>query len=312
MSRIYKLLVVISVPLAAQHFTAADYARAEKFMGYNTNPLVYHGAVRATWLDDGRFWYRTTTADGNEFVLVDPEKNSRGPAFDHARLAQALSAAAGSAYDAHHLPFTEIELNGNAISFSIGNRRWSCDAAAWSCAAGGTDAGGRGRGARNESISPDKKRAVFIRDNNLWSRDLATRKETQLTGDGIKDFGYATDNAGWSTSDRPIVLWSPDSKKVATFQQDQRGVGEMYLVNTKVGHPELRAWKYPLPGDDVVTTIQRVVIDVADPHVVRLKMPADQHRSSLCDDVACRGEWSDVAWSQDGSQLAFVSTSRDH
>ena len=87
----------------------------------------------------------------------------------------------------------------------------------------------------------------------------------------------------------------------------------MYLVTTKVGHPELKAWKYPLPGDDVVTTIQRVVIDVADPHVVRLKMPPDQHRSTLCDDVACRGgEWSDVQWSVRFGNIAFVSTSRDH
>ena len=103
----------------------------------------------------------------------------------------------------------------------------------------------------------------------LWSREVATSKETQLTTDGVKDFGYATDNAGWAGSDRPIVAWSPDGKKMATFQQDQRGVGEMYLVSTAVGHPELKAWKYPLPGDEVVTTIQRVVIDVADPHVVR-------------------------------------------
>jgi dipeptidyl aminopeptidase/acylaminoacyl peptidase len=42
-------------------------------------------------------------------------------------------------------------------------------------------------------------------------------------------------------------------------------------------------------------------------------MPPDQHRSTLCDHVACRGgEWSDVEWSPDGSRLAFVSTSRDH
>ena len=48
-------------------------------------------------------------------------------------------------------------------------------------------------------------------------------------------------------------------------------------------------------------------------NVVRLKMPPDQHRSTLCDDVACRGgEWNDVQWSADGQQLAFVSTSRDH
>ena len=30
--------------------TAADYARAEKFMTYNTAPLVLHGGVRPTWL----------------------------------------------------------------------------------------------------------------------------------------------------------------------------------------------------------------------------------------------------------------------
>jgi dipeptidyl aminopeptidase/acylaminoacyl peptidase len=318
----FTLLLMSGLSLSAQKFTAADYARAEKFMGYNTNPLVYGGAVRPTWLDpstldDGRFWYRTTTADGSEFIIVDPAKGTRLPAFDHTRLAQALSSASGSIYNARNLPFTEIELSGNTVSFTANSQRWSCDTSSWMCTSQGAGRGrggrGSGRGGNSESISPDKKRSVFIRDNNLWTREIATGKETQLTTDGVKDFGYATDNAGWTNSDRPIVQWSPDSKKVATFQQDQRGVGEMYLVNTKVGHPELRAWKYPLPGDDVVTTIQRVVIDVLDPHVVRLKMPPDQHRSSLCDDVACRGgEWADVQWSPDASQLAFVSTSRDH
>jgi len=144
-------------------------------------------------------------------------------------------------------------------------------------------------------------------------RDVATGKETQLTTDGVKDFGYATDNAGWIHSDRAVLLWSPDSKKIATFQQDQRGVGEMYLVETKVGHPMLQAWKYPLPGDAVVTTIQRVIINVDGPKVIRLQMPPDQHRSTVCDDIECRGSgWEDVEWSADALHLAFVSTSRDH
>src|SRR5678816_136951 len=86
----------------------------------------------------------------------------------------------------------------------------------------------------------------------------------------------------------------------------------MYLVDTKVGHPTLQAWKYPLPGDDVVTMIHRVVIDVDTGRTTRFKMGADQHRSTLCDDLACRGDWGDVQWSADGSTVAFVSTSRDH
>jgi dipeptidyl aminopeptidase/acylaminoacyl peptidase len=176
-----------------------------------------------------------------------------------------------------------------------------------------TDQATRRRSPRNDVPSPDGKRSVFIRDWNLWVRDTATGNETALTTDGMKDFGYATDNAGWTRSDRPIVVWSPDSKQVATYQQDQRNVGEMYLVRTRVGHPELQAWKYPLPGDDVVTMIHRVVIDVDAPKVVRFQMPPDQHRSTLCDDLACQnGVWEDVQWAPDSKTVAFASTSRDH
>jgi dipeptidyl aminopeptidase/acylaminoacyl peptidase len=174
---------------------------------------------------------------------------------------------------------------------------------------------GRGGGppARLDVRSPDGKRTAFIRDWNLWIRDLTTGKEAQLTKDGVKDFGYATDNAGWTRSDRPILAWSPDSKKIATFQQDQRRVGEMYLVDTTTGHPNLQAWKYPLPGDETVTMIHRVVVDADSGKIVRFQMPPDQHRSTLCDDLACRGgEWGDVQWSPDESTVAFVSTARDH
>ncbi len=34
----------------AAAMTTADYARAEKFVGYNTTPLVYRAGVRANWL----------------------------------------------------------------------------------------------------------------------------------------------------------------------------------------------------------------------------------------------------------------------
>ncbi|MBL7112235.1 MAG: DPP IV N-terminal domain-containing protein, partial [Bacteroidales bacterium] len=166
---------------------------------------------------------------------------------------------------------------------------------------------------RNDAVSPDGKKAAFIRDYNLWVRDLTTGEEKQLTTDGVEDFGYATNNAGWTKSDSPVVLWSPDSKKIATFQHDGRGVGEMYLATTKVGHPELEAWKYPLPEDSVIFRIHRVVIHVDEPKVVRLQMGPDQHRSTICDHVVCRGSgFADIEWSKDGSQLAFVSTSRDH
>jgi dipeptidyl-peptidase 4 len=172
--------------------------------------------------------------------------------------------------------------------------------------------GGPSRFGGNSVISPDRTKEVFIKDWNLWVRDIATKKETQLTTDGVKDFGYATDNAGWKHSDRAIVLWSPDSKKVATFQQDQRHVSDMYLVSTNVGEPRLEAWKYPLPQDKEIIKIHRVVIDVESGKMVRFKMPPDDRRGTLCDDIACSGMFDDNDWSPDAKSLAFVSSTRDH
>lgn len=176
-----------------------------------------------------------------------------------------------------------------------------------------TGTGGPGRfGGGLDVKSPDGKRSVYIKDWNLWVKDIATGKETQLTTDGVKDFGYATDNAGWKHSDRAIVLWSPDSKKVVTFQQDQRHINDMYLVTTNVGAPKLEAWKYPLPTDKEIIKIHRVIIDVESAKMTRLKMAPDDRRGTLCDDIACDGEFGDNEWSPDGTTLAFVSSSRDH
>ncbi len=172
--------------------------------------------------------------------------------------------------------------------------------------------GGRGRGGAGGVTSPDGKKAVLIKNWNLWVRDVDSKTEKQLTFDGVKDYGYATDNAGWTMSDGAIVRWSPDSKKLATFQQDQRGVSDMYLVTTNIGAPVLKAWKYPLPGDKVIATIRRVIIDVENAKVVSLNIPPDPHRATLSDDIASSGTFDDIDWKADGSEMAFLSTSRDH
>ncbi|MEM6629504.1 MAG: DPP IV N-terminal domain-containing protein [Bacteroidota bacterium] len=165
---------------------------------------------------------------------------------------------------------------------------------------------------RTEVSSPDGRYIAFIRDWNLWIRESESNKEIQLTKDGVENFGYATDNAGWRQSDRPVLVWSPDSRKLATFQQDQRNVSDMYLVETKVGAPKLKAWKYPLPEDPQVALLHRVIIEIETQNVIRLKVNSDPHRSSLCDDIYCDGKWTDVIWSEDNNSLAFLSTSRDH
>lgn len=285
-------------------------------MGYNTGQMVDRGSVRPNWLPGERFWYRVLTAQGSEFVLVNPANGTRQPAFDHARLAAALSTAASAKYEAARLPFTQFTFSpdGKTISLTAARRSWKCDIQAYTCAPETATATGDAASNRNNGItSPDSKRIAFIRDWNLWVRDVATGRETQLTTDGVKDFGYATDNAGWRKSDRPVLLWSPDSRKIATYLQDQRFVSDMYLVSTNVGAPKLQAWKYPLPTDKEIIMIHRVIIEVDTPKVIRLDMRGDPRRGTLCDDISC-GEngFDDVEWSADAGKLAFVSTSRDH
>ena len=319
--------LLISAAANAQQgkaLTPEDYKRAESMLSYNTEPLIDHSSVRPNWLPGDKFWYRTLTAQGSEFILVDPVKGTRSPAFDQQKLAASLSNATGEKYEANRLPFQTISFSDDnkAVIFHANGKQWRCDLQTYACTPdssspkqGATGGFGRrrGMGAGNEVISPDGKKAAFIKDYNLWVRDIATNKQTQLTTDGIKDFGYATDNAGWKSSDMAILKWSPDSKKIATFKQDQRKVGEMYLVSTNVGHPTLKAWKYPLPGDENIATIQRVIINTDEPaKVVFLKIPADPHRATLSDDISSSGTFDDVDWSPDGTQLAFVSTSRDH
>lgn len=300
-----------------------DYEHAASFLGFGTESLVYRTGLRANWMEGDRFWYSINTERGTEFFLVDPAKKSKTPAFDQAKLAAALSKSLGRNYDPYKLPFQFISfsLDQKTISFTADGKRWKYDLKAGelladdaATAAEPSSAAGMGRrgGFGTDVISPDGKKAAFIKDYNLWVRDVASKQETQLTTDGIKDFGYATDNAGWSSSDRPILRWSPDSKKIATFQQDQRKAGDMYLVTTNVGHPTLRAWKYPLPGDKDIAMIHRVIINVDQPKVIRLQVEPDPHRASLSDDISSSGTFDDVDWTADGSELAFLSTSRDH
>ena len=302
-------------PLPAQQppvtVTAQDYARAEAFLGAATSSLVFRASVQPNWLPGGRFWYRNTVPGGAEFILADPAAATRAPAFDHERLASALGAATDTTWAPLALPFRTFDLSpsGDALTARVRDSRLRCDLRAYTCS---PPAPAPPRDP-NAITSPDGAKAAFIRDHNLWLRDLDTGAETPLTTDGIEDYGYATNNAGWVKRDSPVLLWSPGSDMIATFQHDGRGVGMMYMATTNVGHPELSAWKYPLVGDSLIFRIGRVVIHLDGPRVVRLRMPPDPHRSSTTDHVAGGGGvFLDVEWSDDGSRLAFLSNSRDH
>ncbi len=309
--------VAAARPGAPYQFTMEDYARAERFLGANANPLMSGTAGRPSWIGTtGRFTYRASGVGGTgQFWLVDPARKSRTLAFDHAKLAAALASATSGRVDGDRLPFQAVDLaaDGKSVEVMVRGARWRCDLVAYTCASAGASAPAL---PPNAQRSPDGAWAVFIRNHNLVGRELATGREVPLTTDGIADFGYATDNAGWTHSANAVLSFSPDGRRIATFQHDGRGVRDMYLVSTNVGAPRLEAWKYPMPGDSVIFRLSRVVIDLptaaGGPRVTRLRMDVDQHRSTVSDHVNCGGAVCDLQWYEDGSHVAFISSSRDH
>ena len=297
--------------LGAQHALATtDYDRAVRMLAGNLAPLVSGGTVAATWLPDGRFYYKNSTATGSEWLVVNPANKTSAALFRAPEVAGALAKAGAGTVDPRNIPAQRAELSsdGMHVVLDIGSHRWRCDVGGGSCTAVIDSTAQPGSSTPPSRLSPDGKSAAFIRGWNLWVRDIATGHERQLTSDGTTNFGYATDNAGWVHSDRPILLWSPDSKKIATQQQDDRPVGDMYLIDTRVGHSHLSTWKGAYPGDSVISMVQRVIIDVADGKTIRFQTPPDYHRAMLGDDI----NMDDLIWNPDNSQLAYVSTSRDH
>lgn len=300
-------------PTEKKQYTEQDYKDAISHMSRDLNGLVYNQVSSESFIGDSNLIYSTNTKEGTNFVLVNTKTKEKKAAFDHDKLAESLSKITDKEVKSSNLGISNVTLSEDlkTLYFNIGRTSYTSSLSDYSISEQQSEATARNR---NEFISPNGKLAAYIDNYNLWVRDVKTNRKTQLTFDGIQDFGYATNNAGWTKGDGPVLKWSPNSDKIATFQQDARGVGEMYLTSTNVGHPRLEAWKHPLPGDKTVFTLERVIIHLgARPKVVRLKMDRDFQRGTTTDHVAGRGgELLDAQWKADGSEFAFVSSSRDH
>ena len=114
--------------------TRADYERAARISGM-TRGKVFKTAVRPHWFSGNRrFWYRNDLANGaREFILVDAIAGERRAAFDHSRLAVALSKSLSKEITAERMPFDSIRFDDQlqTLRFSAGKQRWECSLATY-------------------------------------------------------------------------------------------------------------------------------------------------------------------------------------
>ena len=109
------ILGLLSGGVAAQGRTlsANDYAQAERFMTYNTTPLVDHAVQKVSWLDDGHFWYRDHDSNGDHFVQMDAASGKVTPLFDQVKRADALGKATSKPVSFPSLDAVKDVLVGN-------------------------------------------------------------------------------------------------------------------------------------------------------------------------------------------------------
>jgi len=92
--------------------TKADYERADALPTLFANK-VYKTTLKANWFaNNTKFWYRNNLSGGaREFILVDAVAGKREPAFEHLKVAAALSKITGKEVKATHLPIERLEFS---------------------------------------------------------------------------------------------------------------------------------------------------------------------------------------------------------
>jgi dipeptidyl aminopeptidase/acylaminoacyl peptidase len=305
----------------------AGYQRAQRpFRGPSG---VYKDRITPHWsADEKRFWYRNDLrGGGREFVLVDAEAGTRGPAFDHAKLAAALSKAAAKEYKADRLPFDEIEFvnDSRAVRFKVGDTVWTGDLTSYECTASPTSAPARPpapppeqapaeespwvegavtdpqdpaeaaqpprrpRGPERSPRSPDGKWTALVKDNNVYLHS-ADGRDVPLTRDGKDGLAYG------------MLNWSPDSKSLVAFRIEPGDDKEVYLIESSPrggGRAKLHTRPYPLPGDKF-TSYELHLFDVAEGKEVKCPVdPIDFGTPRL-------------RWARDGHAFTYPKTDRGH
>ncbi|MDZ5610594.1 DPP IV N-terminal domain-containing protein [Bacillus pseudomycoides] len=303
--------------------TDEQYEKAERLLSWNAIKDVFNGKVFPNWLDKGsRFWYqkdiRKENKRGKQFVLMNPQSNTKESAFDHAKLADSLSSVISREVDADNLPFNSFTFfnDEKAIQFEVDESTWICDLTNYQCKQIRTK-----KLPVHELPSPDGRWAAFIKGYNLFVRSLETGQIIQLTHDGKRYYDYGTQPESETSvllkrlSNQkvpPAALWSPDSKQILTHRLDQRNVRKMTLIQSVPSEdakpPVIHSYRYPLVGDKHLPLAQFVICDIEQQSLIQLD--TEPVITGLLSPLSpsCQTAF----WTNDSDFVYFIKMARDY
>ncbi|HSG68315.1 MAG TPA: S9 family peptidase [Bacteroidales bacterium] len=106
---------------------------------------------------------------------------------------------------------------------------------------------------RLADFSPDGNRVCFVRENNIFIKDLTSGDEIQITDDGI-DRKIINGTTDWVYEEEfgftKGFFWSPDGSKIAYFRFDESGVPEYEMQMWGNLYPDMHRYKYPKAGEE--------------------------------------------------------------
>jgi len=287
--------------------TISDYERARSLQ-VRFQSAVANLPGPSTWIPGtNTFWYRRSGMDGSEIIRVDADTLVKQPAFDHAKLAAALSAAAGTEFKANRLPLgqgTAFSDQGNTLVFNASSSRWRCDLKLYKCDRLGPVPSGFNTPPQLRlpvppptdmpMTSPDRQWEAFIRNYNVFVRSKDGKQEFALSSDGSEDNYYELSS----------IVWSPDSKKIVAYRVKPGFKRRIHFVESSPAdqrQPKYWSIEYAKPGD-TVDIEQPVLFDIASKRQIDVNNALFSNPYNM----------TNLVWRRDSRAFTFEYNQRGH
>ena len=265
------LTMAFGAESAASQVTRADYERADTIL--KCSDRVYSPAIHPEWIVRSHyFWYKNHEKEGDFYYLVNAESGKKQRAADKKGLAAFFSKKQKKLAESL---LKEEEKRPD---------RWR-----------------RREEAPVPVVSPDKKWEAYVKDNNLYLSPVRDEKEKDkpkeeiaLTMDGTANLRYD----GWS------IIWSPDSRKLATVKVRDVQERRIPLIESSPSsqkQPILQWRNYAKPGD-VLPVYLPVLFDVEARKQMALNVTPYENQFYL----------NLTGWREDSRAFTFEFNQRGH
>lgn len=218
------------------------------------DPALFQGfsVPRTWWLSDNNALIFDTRKppEGRMLERLDPATGTRTPAYDHRKASEAIRSMFPQGNAPMLSPFPNAITNdGKRGYYLLSGDIFIVELATASV----TRVTETQEAEKSVNFSPDGMKIAFVRNNDLYSYDLQTKKETRLTSDGSETILNGT--LSWVYWEEIFgrqdigYWWSPDSRTIAFLRTDESGVSVQHYVDISPWTPTVTKQRYPKVGE---------------------------------------------------------------